>query len=44
MKDRSHDEAMTHYFRASPAYAEALLAEVRPECSGELLLLLTADA
>ncbi|MCW8276966.1 hypothetical protein IMF27_15830 [Pseudomonas sp. PCH199] len=29
MKDRSHDEAMTDYFRANPAYAEALLSEVR---------------
>ncbi|AQL36465.1 MULTISPECIES: hypothetical protein [Pseudomonas syringae group] len=28
MKDRSHDEVMTRYFRANPAYAEELLAEV----------------
>lgn len=29
MIDRPHDEAMIAYFRAHPAYAEALLAEVR---------------
>ncbi|WP_285421456.1 hypothetical protein [Pseudomonas sp. efr-133-TYG-23] len=29
MKDRSHDDAMLDYFFANPAYAEALLAEVR---------------
>lgn len=28
MKDRSHDEAMADYFRANPAYAEALFSEV----------------
>lgn len=29
MKDRPHDEAMIAHFRAHPAYADALLAEVR---------------
>ncbi|EFI5601003.1 TPA: addiction module antidote protein [Pluralibacter gergoviae] len=29
MKDRSHDEAMAEHFRADPAYAAELLAEVR---------------
>ncbi|MDQ9613164.1 addiction module antidote protein, partial [Serratia marcescens] len=28
-KDRSHDEAMAEHFRADPAYAAELLAEVR---------------
>ncbi|ASC96099.1 addiction module antidote protein [Pseudomonas aeruginosa] len=29
MKDRSHDTAMAEHFRADPAYAAELLAEVR---------------
>lgn len=29
MKDRSHDQAMAEQFRADPAYAAELLAEVR---------------
>lgn len=29
MRDRPHDEAMIAYFQARPAYAAALLAEVR---------------
>lgn len=29
MKDRSHDEAMTVFFRANPNYAIELLDEVR---------------
>lgn len=28
MKDRSNDEVMADYFRANPAYAEALFSEV----------------
>lgn len=29
MRDRPHDEAMIAYFQARPAYAAALLAEIR---------------
>ncbi|PMU10198.1 MULTISPECIES: transcriptional regulator [unclassified Pseudomonas] len=31
MKDRSHEEVMAEYFRAHPAYAAELLAEVRSD-------------
>jgi DNA-binding phage protein len=33
MKDRSHDQAMAELFRADPAYAAELLAEV--VCDGD---------
>ena len=41
MKDRSHDEAMAQHFRAEPAYAAELLAEVcRNGDPAELVILL----
>ncbi|AVG04305.1 TPA: addiction module antidote protein [Klebsiella pneumoniae] len=49
MKDRSHDEAMAEHFRADPAYAAELLAEVRrngdpAELAMLLRLMATASA
>ncbi|EMQ8046639.1 addiction module antidote protein [Serratia marcescens] len=49
MKDRSHDEAMAEHFRANPAYAAELLAEVRrngdpAELAMLLRLMATASA
>ncbi|AXO17504.1 MULTISPECIES: addiction module antidote protein [Enterobacterales] len=49
MKDRSHDEAMAELFRADPAYAAELLAEVRrngdpAELAMLLRLMATASA
>ncbi|EAR5731529.1 addiction module antidote protein [Salmonella enterica] len=41
MKDRSHDAVMAEYFRADPAYAVELLAEVRRDGDpAELAILL----
>ncbi|KGU52057.1 transcriptional regulator [Xanthomonas citri pv. fuscans] len=40
MKDRSHNQAMAEQFRADPAYAAELLAEVRRDDPAELRVLL----
>ncbi|RMO12958.1 hypothetical protein ALQ47_04229 [Pseudomonas cichorii] len=40
MKDRSHDEAMAELFRADPAYAAELLAEVVCDGGAEELAIL----
>ena len=40
MKDRRHDEAMAELFRADPAYAAELLAEVVGGCDSEELAIL----
>lgn len=40
MKDRSHDETMAELFRADPAYAVELLAEVVGGCDAEELAIL----
>lgn len=31
MKDKAHDEVMAAYFRANPAYGQALLDELRKD-------------
>lgn len=40
MKDRSHDEAMAELFRADPAYAAELLAELVRDGDAEELVIL----
>ena len=40
MKDRSHDEAMAELFRADPAYAAQLLAELVRDGDAEELVIL----
>ncbi|MBC3924909.1 hypothetical protein H8S66_18700 [Pseudomonas lurida] len=40
VKDRSHDEAMAELFRANPAYAAELLAEVVCDDDAEELAIL----
>lgn len=40
MKDQSHDTAMVKSFRADPAYAKELLAEVRRDGNSHQLAIL----